>query len=162
MVKHWAADLELDDFFKLKEDPNNLKSDLSPESVLENIEKDPTGSKTTAPQETEEMKKFIAANSDGKVNMAVFLHMVDAIKFYKGKDDSEIQETAMELAMLGRTGIDPNKDSYKLSFIKGKSVSGYKVLAYMYVAFSLSLPELLQQLELPFGKEYDLARRLKE
>jgi hypothetical protein len=93
--------------------------------------------------------------------MAVFLHMVDAIKFYKNKEEAEIQETAMELAMLGRTGIDPNKSSYKLSFIKGKNVSGYKVLAFMYVAFSLSLPDLLQELALPFDKEYDLAKKMK-
>jgi len=161
LVKHWAEDLDLDDFFNLKEDPNNLKSDLSPESVLENIEKDPTGSDSSSHYESEEMRKFIASNSDGKLNMAVFLHMVDALRFYREKEEAEIQETATELAMLGRTGIDPKKESYKLSFIKGNKVSGSKVLAYMYVAFSLSLPELLQQLELPFEKEYELAKKMK-
>jgi tetratricopeptide (TPR) repeat protein len=161
LVQHWAEDLELETYFKLKADPNNQTEGSSPTVVLEKIEKDPTGSKESNPEEQSQMEKFVAANSDGKVNMAVFLHMVDAIKFYKNKEEAEIQETAMELAMLGRTGIDPNKSSYKLSFIKGKNVSGYKVLAFMYVAFSLSLPDLLKELALPFDKEYDLAMKMK-
>jgi hypothetical protein len=109
-------------------------------------------------EEEEEMRKFLEANADVKINMAIFLHMVDAIKFFKKLDDPRIQEIAMELAMLGGTGIDPNKQGYKVSFQKGKGFSGQKVLAFMYVSIALSLPDLLAELKMPFEKEYKLAK----
>ncbi|WP_140160650.1 hypothetical protein [Algoriphagus antarcticus] len=84
--------------------------------------------------------------------------MVDAIKFFKKLDDPRIQEIAMELALLVNTGIDPNKQGYKVSFQKGKGFSGHKVLAYLYVSIANSLPNLLAELKMPFEKEYNFAK----
>jgi hypothetical protein len=158
LVQNWANDLELDVFFKFKPDPNNLKKGKDPIVVLANIESDPLGSESFLLEEEEEMRKFLDANADVKINMAIFLHMVDAIKFFRKLDDPRIQEIAMELAILGNTGIDPNKQGYKVSFQKEKGFSGQKVLAYMYVSIALSLPDLLAELKMPFEKEYDLAK----
>lgn len=158
LVQNWANDLDLNTFFKFKRDPNNLKKGKNPAEVLSEIESNPLGSDSYSSEEEEEMKKFLAANADVKVNMAIFLHMVDAIKLFKKLDDPRIQEIAMELAMLGNTGIDPNKQGYKVSFQKGKGFSGQKVLAYMYVSIALSLPDLLAELNMPFEKEYKLAK----
>jgi tetratricopeptide (TPR) repeat protein len=158
LVQNWANDLELDVFFKFKPDPNNSKKGKDPTVVLANIESDPLGSDSFSLEEEKEMKKFLATNADLKINMAIFLHMVDAIKFFKKLDDPRIQEIAMELALLGNTGIDPNKQGYKVSFQKGKGFSGQKVLAFMYVSIALSLPDLLAELKMPFEKEYNLAK----
>jgi hypothetical protein len=158
LVQNWANDLELDVFFKFKPDPNNSKKGKEPTVVLANIESDPLGSDSFSLKEQEEMKKFLATNADVKINMAIFLHMVDAIKFFRKLDDPRIQEIAMELAILGNTGIDPNKQGYKVSFQKGKGFSGQKVLAFMYVSIALSLPDLLAELKMPFEKEYTLAK----
>lgn len=161
LVLHWAEDLELDQFFKLKPDDHKTNPVKNPSEFLESLEADPLGMEEIDPKEKEAMRKFIESNSDGKMNMAIFLHMVDALRFFKAWESEKIQEVAMELAMLGRTGIDPNKNKYKVSFQKGEGFSGSKVLAYLYVAFSLSLPELIGELGMPYEKEYALAKPLK-
>ncbi|MDM1350932.1 hypothetical protein HX014_09985 [Myroides marinus] len=57
-------------------------------------------------------------------------------------------------------GIDPQKDGYSLPAIPNKTFSGYKVLAYYYVSWAIALPEMLNQLGMPFEKEYELAKSL--
>ncbi len=47
--------------------------------------------------------------------------------------------------------------SYTVPLIAGKSFSGYQVLAYYYVSLAKAFPEYLEQLQLPFGKEYEFA-----
>ncbi len=44
-----------------------------------------------------------------------------------------------------------------MPLIAGKSFSGYQVLAYYYVSWLKVFPEYLEQLLLPFGKEYEFA-----
>lgn len=161
LVQNWANDLGLDSYFKLKPDPSNSTNGKDPNEVIEKLETTQFGSDDLTPEEDQEMKKFLAANADIKINMAVFLHMVDALKFFKKLETRQIQEIAMELAMLGSTGIDPNKPGYKVSFQKGKGFSGQKVLAYLYVSMALGLPDHLSELNMPFDKEFDLARKLE-
>jgi tetratricopeptide (TPR) repeat protein len=162
LVQNWANDLGLNSYFKLKPDPNNTSKGKSPEEVIGKLETTPFGSEELSPDEEQEMKKFLAANTDIKINMAVFLHMVDALKFFKKLETHQIHEIAMELAMLGSTGIDPNKSGYKVSFQKGKGFSGQKVLAYLYVSMALGLPDHLSELNMPFEKEFELANKLNK
>lgn len=161
LVLHWAEDLELDQFFKLKPDDSKTTLGKNPSDFLESIEADPLGTKEIDPNEKEAMRKFIESNSDGKMNMAIFLHMVDAIRFFNKMDHLRIKEIGLELSLLGQTGIDPNKPGYKVSFLKGKGFSGQKVLAYLYVSIALGLPDLLSELKMPYEKEYTLAKLLK-
>ena len=53
--------------------------------------------------------------------------------------------------------LSPNKEGYSVPLIAGKSFSGYQVLAYYYVSWAKAFPEYLEQLQLPFGKEYEFA-----
>lgn len=124
LVQNWANDLGLDSYFKLKSDPSNIAKGKNLEEVIEKLETTSFGSEDLSPEEEQEMKKFVTANADIKINMAVFFHMVDALKFFKKMDSRQTQEIAMELAMLGSTGIDPNKPGYKVSFQKGKGFTG--------------------------------------
>ena len=50
-----------------------------------------------------------------------------------------------------------NKDDYRINSIKGKTFSGYHILAYFYVSWSLAIPELVSQLNLPYETEYKMA-----
>ncbi|GDX46080.1 hypothetical protein LBMAG24_14080 [Bacteroidota bacterium] len=50
-----------------------------------------------------------------------------------------------------------NKDDYRINSIKGKTFSGYHILAYFYVSWSLAIPELVSQLNLPYEAEYKMA-----
>lgn len=162
LVLRWAEDLELDQFFKLKLDDHKANPVKNPSEFLESLEADPLGMEEIDPIKKEAMSKFIESNSNGKMNMAIFLHMVDALRFFKTWESEKIQEVAMELAMLGRTGIDPNKDKYKVSFQKREGFSGHKVLAYLYVAMAVGLPDLLEELKMPFKREFDLANQIEK
>jgi hypothetical protein len=69
----------------------------------------------------------------------------------------EIKKIAFEIAMQGTQGYRPDKDDYRISTSKGKTFSGYHILAYYYVSWALAIPEMLSELKLPFDDEYKLA-----
>jgi len=69
----------------------------------------------------------------------------------------EIKKIAFEIAMQGTQGYRPDKDDYRISSIKGKTFSGYHILAYYYVSWALAIPEMLSQLQLPYDDEYKMA-----
>jgi len=79
----------------------------------------------------------------------------------KSIPEAKIKEIAFEIASLGRLGIDPNKsETHRLSTIPDKVFTGYKLLAYMYVAWALHKPEMVMGLGLPYHKEYEAAKKL--
>jgi hypothetical protein len=85
------------------------------------------------------------------------MFMVDALQYFDGKSNEEIKKIAYEIAMQGTQGYRPDKDNYRINSIKGKTFSGYHILAYYYVSWALSIPEMLAQLQLPFDDEYSMA-----
>ncbi len=71
----------------------------------------------------------------------------------------EIKKIAFEIATIGMGGIDPNKEhGYEIPSIPASKFSGYKTLAYYYVRWALSMPEMLKSLQMPFDTEYELAK----
>ncbi|MFN9379938.1 MAG: hypothetical protein ACK6BQ_08170 [Bacteroidota bacterium] len=50
-----------------------------------------------------------------------------------------------------------NKDDYRINSIKGKTFSGYRILTYFYVSWSLAIPELVSQINLPYETEFKMA-----
>ncbi len=81
------------------------------------------------------MEKF--QKSQGKIG----INMVVALQFFEGMPKEEIKQIAIEIAMQGTQGYRPDKDDYIISAIKSKTFSGYHILAYYYVSWSLSIPE---------------------
>jgi hypothetical protein len=86
--------------------------------------------------------------------------MIDAINYFDGVSNESIKKIAFEIATVGMTGIDPNKDGYSIPSIKNSSFSGYKTLAYYYTSWAISVPEMLKSLQLPFDNEYELAQKM--
>lgn len=170
LLKWWAEDLNLDSYFTLEhenssQDKNasaNTTSDLKlPEDVMAEIENDPYGLNTDSIFEDEQMKKFVESNRNSETNMAVVMHMVDAIRYFNDKSKDKAKEAGFEIAELGRLGIDPNKkETHKLSSIPNKSFSGWKMLSYMYVSWSIFEPSMVTQLGLDFHDEFKLAKVL--
>jgi hypothetical protein len=65
--------------------------------------------------------------------------------------------------MIGTQGIDPASDkAYRVGLIPNKEFSGFQLLAYYYVSWKLSVPEMLKQLGLPYDKEYTMAESLSK
>lgn len=158
MIRWWAEELNLKSYFNL------VPEELNKESLgaqVERIESDPFNLDGDSSFEEEELNKFIEANRQEGLNMAVVFHMVDAMKYIKDLDADSVQKIGFEIATVGRLGIDPNKDDkYSLDSVKGRTFSGWQMLSWMYVTWKRFNPVMADQLGLEFGQEYQLATSL--
>lgn len=117
---------------------------------------------------TEEQKKnqddFYAQNKDGEdpmKTMMMSMYMLGALEYFDGMDKMEIKKIAFEIAMIGTTGISPDKKSgYKVPSIPEKDFGGYQLLAYYYVSWTLAIPEMLASLGLPFDTAWATAQEM--
>lgn len=117
---------------------------------------------------TEEQKKkqdtFYAENKDGEdpmKTMMMSMYMLGALEYFDGMDKMEIKKIAFEIAMIGTTGISPDKKSgYKVPSIPGKDFGGYQLLAFYYVSWALAIPEMLASLNLPFDNAWAAAQQM--
>lgn len=117
---------------------------------------------------TEEQKKnqddFYAQNKDGEdpmKTMMMSMYMLGALEYFDGMDKMEIKKIAFEIAMIGTTGISPDKKSgYKVPSIPEKDFGGYQFLAYYYVSWALAIPEMLASLGLPFDTAWATAQEM--
>ncbi|MCF8425871.1 MAG: hypothetical protein K9I36_03995 [Bacteroidia bacterium] len=157
LVLHWAEDLKLDKNFELVNEKEFRTKRTNIDNLLSSIEKDPYDLESKDPYKEWEMEKFQKSQQSIGTNMAVVMFMVDALQFFDGMPNEEIKKIAFEIAMQGTQGYRPEKDDYRISSIKGKTFSGYHILAYYYVSWALAIPEMLSQLQLPYDDEYKLA-----
>lgn len=158
LVQHWGDDLKLGKYFELI--PELKYRQRTVETVLEEIENDPLGLNDSDPEEERKMQQFIESHSKGEVNMAVCMFMVGAIQYFSKQPKDKVKETAFEIAMLGRSGIDPTKGNYTVASLKGKLFSGYQMIAYFYVSWAIAIPDMVGQLGMPFEQEYQIASQL--
>jgi hypothetical protein len=159
LVKHWAQELGLDNFFEL-ESETKFETKNNIDDFLTKLQQDPFGlDEEEDSLQKREMEKFQKHQEEMGTNMAIVLFMVDALKYFKNKPVEEIKQTALEIAMLGTMGIDPNKKEYIISSITGKRFSGNQVLAYYYVSWAIAMPEQVQHLGLDFKTEYAIAKK---
>ncbi len=158
LVQHWAEDLKLDSYFELVPEDEHRRKSI--DDVLSEIENDPYGLETKDPSKERKMKKFLDNHTSSEINQAVAMYMVGAIEFFKQMAKPKVKELAFEFATLGMSGIDPKTEGYSIPSIKNKSFTGYQALAYYYVSWATAIPEMLDQLQMPFDKEYVLAQQM--
>ena len=127
------------------------------DNLLESIEKDSYDLESKDLQKQREMDKFQKTQEAMGTNMAVVMFMVDALQYFDGIPKEEINKIALEIATQGAQGYRPDKKDYEIDSIPGKIFSGYQILAYYYVSWSLAIPEMVAQLQLPYEEEYKLA-----
>jgi hypothetical protein len=157
LVLHWAEDLKLDKNFELVNEHEYRTKRLDIDNLLSSIENDPYDLESKDPYKQREMDKFQKSQEQVGTNMAVTMFMVDALQFFEGKPKEEIKKIAYEIAMQGAQGYRPDKDDYSINSVKGKTFSGYHILAYYYVSWSMAIPEMVSQLNLPYEAEYKMA-----
>jgi Tfp pilus assembly protein PilF len=171
VVQHWGEDLQLTDYFALVPENEYREPDdqdvpdveqRSLDEVLDDIEADPLDQFRNDPKKAQEMRTFLKGQKALGLNMAVAMYMVDALNYFKGKPLPEIKQTALEIAILGTQGIHPEKKGYNLASVPGKTFSGYHLLAYYYITWKLAIPEMLDQLQLPYDAEYATALQFFE
>ncbi len=162
LVLHWAEDLQLEKNFELinENEYRNKRTDI--DNLLNSIEKDPFDIETEDPYKERQMEKFQRGQEKIGTNMAVVMFMVDALQFFDGMPEEEIKKIAFEIAMYGTQGYRPDKKDYSIPSIPNKLFSGYHILAFYYVSWSLAIPEMVAQLKLPYDEEYNLAKSMNK
>lgn len=162
LITAWSKQLQTAAYFEL-EDEENSSSENDIDAFLRKIEQDPYGlNEEEDPDEKAEMEQFQKHQESIGTNPAIILFISEALQYFKNKTQAEIKATAFEIAQLGMTGIDPNKKDYIIGSMKGKRFSGNQVLAMMYTAWKLALPEQVGSLGLPFEKEFEMALQLQK
>ncbi|MEI7676407.1 MAG: tetratricopeptide repeat protein [Bacteroidales bacterium] len=161
LIRHWAQDLKLDKYSTVElESKFRKKTDF--DSLLTNIENDPFGVEEPDPAKEREMNQFLESQKEIGLNMAVVVYMIDAMRFFKDKTKESVKQIAMEIAMQGTQGYNPEGKQYQLKTIPDKIFSGYQILAYYYVSWAIAIPDMLSQLQLPFDEEYQLALTINQ
>ena len=163
LVQHWGDDLKIGKYFELIDENDFRNKRMSLEGMISSLEKDPLGFDSNQKQKEKAQEQFNKSQNTIGVNMAVVMFMVDALQYFKNLPSEKIKEIAFEIAMLGTQGIKPGADiHYKLKNVPGKDFSGYHLLAYYYVSWSIVDPEGLVQLSLPYDTEFGMARQMFE
>jgi Tfp pilus assembly protein PilF len=134
---------------------------IAPDSVLSN-EEDPYGLEGVDPAKERKMKRFLETHKDKDINMAVTIYMVESLQYFADMPKDKVKNIAVEIAELGMHGISPDKKGYRVRSIPDTEFSGYHLLAYYYVSWAIALPEMLGQLQMPFEKEYEVAKGFVE
>jgi len=105
--------------------------------------------------------EFVTEAHQGKdINMAVTRFMVEALHYFKNLIDPEIKSIATQIGLMCTEGITPAAEGYTIPLIAAKTFTGYQVLAWYYVSWAKAFPDFLQQLQLPFDKEYAFAQEM--
>jgi len=155
LVQNWANDLSLSKYFELVLESEYIKTktDFSDLPDLLNIDEN------TAADQQIEMHEFQETHTGADLNLSVMMFMVGALHYFEDKTPEEIKLTAFQIATMGVNGINPGKEEgYHVPSIPGSNFSGYQMLAYYYVSWALSAPQILPDLQLPFDKEFESAK----
>ena len=185
LVQHWGKDLGMDSYFELK-DEASVRSDVatghaqpegnriqpspntdytaepngqqSPEDLLAAIERDPLG--LDAPPPADALKEPLTYGDSPAGQMAVMFYCLDALNYFASVPRNKLQEVTFEIALLGRSGLDPNNrtSKYSLASLPGKSFSALQLLAWMYTGFQELEPGMDTGLD--FAKELEMARAM--
>ena len=117
--------------------------------------------KTEADRQQEQFNEtHNPANANPIITMMMSSYMVGALEYFEGLLPEDVEKVAFECAMVGQNGISPaQKSGYKLNSVPGKVFGGYELLAYYYISWAISHPEMLDKLKLPFDDAYALARK---
>jgi tetratricopeptide (TPR) repeat protein len=162
LVQHWAEDLKLNKYFELIDENEYRTKRLNIDNLLESIERDPFDLETKDTKKEREMGKFHQSQKDIGTNMAVVMFMVDALRYFKDMPTAEVKKIAFEIAMQGVQGYNPDIKGYKLNSVPGKEFSGYHIMAWYYVSWMLAMPDDISILNLPFDKEFDIAKSMDQ
>ena len=135
-----------------------MKADLSMRSDLKDLAED-----ALSPEDVDVANADFALKHQDGANptetMMMAMYMLGAMEYFDTLDPHDVHRIALEIAMVGVTGIHPEK-KYSIKSIPGKEFGGYQLLAYYYVSWARAIPNKLDALGLPFSKAYESALQM--
>lgn len=156
LVNYFAQTLHIENMYRLEDDKEYFKGSFS--------EKDSEPMVNYSEDQKADQENFDKQHKDGEdpmLTMMMSMYMVGALEYFEGKSKEEIKKIAFDIAWLGTKGLSPEKKSgYSVASIPGKDFGGYQMIAFYYVSWALAVPEMLEQLHLPFSQAYATAQIL--
>ena len=161
MMEYFVQSLDMEDLVEMMDESqmtSGMKADASLESDLREREKEAMSAEDVDAANAE----FALNHQDGAdptETMMMSMYMLGAMQYFDTLDNRDVHRIALEIAMVGVTGIHPKK-KYSIKSIPDKEFGGYQLLAYYYVSWARAIPEKLDALGLPFSKAYETALQM--
>jgi len=83
-------------------------------------------------------------------NQAAVMYFLDAFKRFDAMKPEQVREVALEIAMLGRNGLDYSSpdEKYELRSLPGRKCSGLQLMCLIFASFKRIAPEHDLQMDL--------------
>lgn len=104
-------------------------------------------------------QKRLREGNMGDIRPDVVMYIAQAMKTFEEVGSQRMKQITLEIAMLGRSGLDINnpETKYQLTNLEGE-FTGLQLLSYMYAGLQLVDPTA--DLGVDFSKEYALAKQM--
>lgn len=161
MLEYFVQSFNMENLVEIideKQVTAGMKSDISMESDLKDL-----AEKALPAEDVDVANAHFALNhqdgADPTETMMMSMYMLGAMEYFDKLEPRDVHRIALEIAMVGVTGIHPKK-KYSIKSIPEKEFGGYELLAYYYVSWARAIPEKLEHLGLPFSAAYESALHL--
>lgn len=161
MVEYFVQSFNMEELIEIIDESQvteGMKADLSMKNDLKDLAKDALSEEDANAANAQ----FALNHQDGAdptETMMMSMYMLGAMEYFDTLNPHDVHRIALEIAMVGVTGIDPKK-KYSIKSIPDKEFGGYQLLAYYYVSWARAIPDKLAHLGLPFSKAYDSALQM--
>ena len=161
MIEYFVESFNMEDLIEIKDEnlvTSGMKADLSLKGDLQDMADDALSAEDVDVANAD----FALKHQDGAnpaETMMMSMYMLGAMEYFDTLEQRDVHRIALEIAMVGVTGIHPEK-KYSIKSIPDKEFGGYELLAYYYVSWARAIPEKLDDLGLPFSKAYESALQL--
>ncbi len=155
MLEYFVQSFNMEDLVEIIDESEvtaKMKADLSMKSDLKDLAEG-----ALSEEDADAANAQFALNhqdgADATETMMMSMYMLGAMEYFDTLAPHDVHRIAMEIAMVGVSGIDPKK-SYSIKSIPDKEFGGYQFLAYYYVSWARAIPHMLEKIGLPFTKAY--------
>ena len=161
MIEYFVESFNMEDLIEIKDEnlvTSGMKADLSLKGDLQDMADDALSAEDVDVANAD----FALKHQDGAnpaETMMMSMYMLGAMEYFETLEQRDVHRIALEIAMVGVTGIHPQK-KYSIKSIPEKEFGGYELLAYYYVSWARAIPDKLDDLGLPFSKAYKSALQL--
>jgi hypothetical protein len=161
MIEYFVQSFNMEDLVEITDENQvtaGMKADLSMKGDLKDLSQDALSAEDVDVANAD----FALKHQDGAnptETMMMSMYMLGAMEYFDTLDPHDVHRIALEIAMVGVTGIHPEK-KYSIKSIPDKEFGGYQLLAYYYVSWARAIPDKLEHLGLPFSKAYESALQM--
>lgn len=156
LLEYFVESLGLTEFFELVNEIHFKNLNLPPKNEVPQESIDPASHE-------EQTAAFAEIHKDGEnpaETMMMSMYMLGTMEYLKALPQYDVHRIAIEIAMVGVNGINPNNKGYKIDALPDREFGGFEFLAWYYVSWAIAIPEKLSSLGLPFSQAYEAAKQM--